>query len=105
MSNPEVKARSVSRDGSAFCRLEGAVDGAVAQLKELRARLGQTQDENREMKDLLRKFTEGEEDPARMMTRLGELEVENRELLDRLKIGKEGVERLLARIRFLEEQG
>ena len=74
MSNPEVKARSVSRDGSAFRRLEGAVDGAVAQLKELRARLGQTQDENRE-------------------------------LLDRLKIGKEGVERLLARIRFLEEQG
>jgi len=39
------------------------------------------------------------------LTRLKNLESENQELLDRLKMGKAGVERLLARIRFLEEQG
>jgi CHASE3 domain sensor protein len=57
------------------------------------------------MRELLRKFTEGEEDPARLMTRLRTLESGNQELLDRLQKGKGGVDRLLARIRFLEEQG
>ena len=57
------------------------------------------------MKELLRRFTEGEEEPTRLLSRLSDLEAQNQELLNRLKTGKEGVERLLARIRFLEEQG
>jgi hypothetical protein len=57
------------------------------------------------MEQLLQKFTEGEEEPTRLLTRLRTLEEENQELLERMKKGKEGVERLLARIRFLEEQG
>jgi hypothetical protein len=40
-----------------------------------------------------------------MLTRLEKLESENQDLLFRVEKGKEGVERLLARIRFLEEQG
>jgi hypothetical protein len=95
MSNPEVQA---------FDQLEKAVSGAVQQLKVLRGRLDEAQEEGREMKEILRKFTEGEEEPSRLLSRLKALEAENRELLDRLKKGREGVERLLARIRFLEEQ-
>ena len=90
---------------SALDQLDQAVESAAAQLKELRSRLRQAQDQSVEMKELLRQFTGGEEDPARLMTRLRELESENQELLDRMKMGNEGVERLLARIRFLEEQG
>ena len=92
-------------DTEAFQRLEDAVHAAVAQLKELRERLGKAHAEGREMKDLLRRFTEGEEDPSRLLSRLNSLEAQNQELLERLKRGKEGVERLLARIRFLEEKG
>jgi len=38
------------------------------------------------------------------MTRLKRLEDENAELRDRLEAGREGVERMIARIRFLENQ-
>jgi len=105
VSNPEHKAKKGNPVDPAFKRLEVAVNSAAAQLKELRGRLGQAQEDCRGMKELLRKFTEGEEDPAGLMTRLNDLDSENRELLARIKIGKEGVDRLLARIRFLEEQG
>ena len=105
MSKPEGKAKKGKPGVQAFHQLEEAVNAAVAQLKELRSHLGQAQEEGQEMRELLRKFTEGEEDPARLLTRLRTLESENQEFLDRLKKGKEGVERLLARIRFLEEQG
>ena len=105
MSKREGKVKKGKPEVQAFHRLEEVVNGAVAQLKELRSLLGQAQDEGLEMRELLRKFTEGEEDPARLMTRLRTLESENQDLLDRLQKGKGGVGRLLARIRFLEEQG
>jgi len=105
VSNPEDKAGAAAPDEGAFERREEAVETAVSRLKDLRVRLGKATSEGREMKELLRQFTEGEEDPSRLLTRLKELEAENQELLERLKKGKEGVERLLARVRFLEEQG
>lgn len=105
MSNPGDNAKTDGPDLAAFDQLEGAVDGAVARLRDFRLRLDQAEKEGREMKELLRQFTRGEEDPARLLSRLESLELKNQELLDRLKRGKQGVERLLARIRFLEEQG
>jgi len=105
VSKKEDRGKRGRKDPKPLDRLEKAVNGAVAQLKELRGRLGEARDEGLEMKELLRRFTEGEEDPTRLLTRLKNLESENQELLDRLKKGKAGVERLLARIRFLEEQG
>jgi predicted transcriptional regulator len=89
----------------AFDQLEEVVDGAVVQLRELRTQLSAAQGEALEMKELLRRFTEGEEEPTRLLTKLRNLEEENEELMERLRRGREGVERLLARIRFLEEQG
>jgi predicted nuclease with TOPRIM domain len=105
VSNPEDRTKKRNRAVPAFDALEEAVNVAAAQLKELRGGLVRAQEEGREMRELLRKFTAGEADPAHLMSRLGELESENQELLDRMKTGKEGVDRLLARIRFLEEQG
>lgn len=105
MSNRERKGRKVPPEMQAFDDLEAMVVRAAVQLKELRAELKQSRAEGSETKELLRQFTEGEEDPAQMLTRLEKLESENQDLLFRVKKGKEGVERLLARIRFLEEQG
>ncbi|MGD2122026.1 MAG: hypothetical protein PVJ76_09795 [Gemmatimonadota bacterium] len=105
MSNREDKGRAGEQEVAAFDQLEETVDGAVARLKELRSQLSETRDAGQEMKELLRKFTEGEEEPTRLLTKLKNLEAENQDLLERLRRGKEGVERLLARIRFLEEQG
>jgi predicted RNase H-like nuclease (RuvC/YqgF family) len=89
----------------AFDDLEAMVARAARQLKELRGELREARAEGTETKELLRQFTDGEKDPASMLTRLEKLEAENKDLLFRVNKGKEGVERLLARIRFLEEQG
>jgi predicted RNase H-like nuclease (RuvC/YqgF family) len=105
VSKPEDKATQATQEAQAFDRLETVVKAAVTQLQDLRFRLFQAEEEGRELKELLRKFTEGTEDPMQLLTRVQNLESENEELLKRLRRGKEGVERLLARIRFLEEQG
>ncbi len=105
MSNREDKETKGEQEAVAFDQLEEAVDSAVSRLRELRTNLSEAQDEGWELKELLRQFTEGEEEPTRLLTKLKDLEAENNQLLERLQRGKEGVERLLARIRFLEEQG
>jgi predicted nuclease with TOPRIM domain len=89
----------------AFDRLEAAVDAALARVERLQGELGAARAQAGEMKTLLQKFTGGEEDPAQFMSRLQRLEDENGVLTERLRKGREGVQKLLARIRFLEEQG
>lgn len=106
MSNKGDKRQvSTTQQVEAYARLERAVDSTLAKVSGLQQELDQAQSQVKEMRELLRKFSAGEEDPARMTARLQELEEENGELLGKLRQGKEGVERLLARIRFLEEQG
>lgn len=104
MSNPEDRKTSGTPDLGAFPRLEAAVDATLARVEGLRADLKVARRQASDTKELLRKFTDGEEDPSRLMTRLKRLEEENKVLLERLQKGREGVERLLARIRFLEEK-
>jgi hypothetical protein len=91
-------------DAEAYARLEAAVDATLARVAGLQKDLEAARGQVREMRDLLRRFSAGEEDPAHLSARLQELEEENLELLGKLRKGKEGVDRLLARIRFLEEQ-
>ncbi len=88
----------------AFQRLDEVVAAAEDRIHELQQGLETADAQGREMEELLRKFTGGEEDPSRLLARLNRLERENRDLSERLTRGREGVERLLARIRFLEEQ-
>ncbi|MFC1662017.1 hypothetical protein ACFL3S_11315 [Gemmatimonadota bacterium] len=103
MSKPEGRKQQTA-EAEALTRLERAVRGAVASISDLDARLTESQKKGEEMAELLRQFTGGEEEPALILSRLGALEEENRALRDRLRQGLEGVDRLLARIRFLEEQ-
>jgi chromosome segregation ATPase len=105
VSKREGRSKKKMPPLEAFPRLEEAVDAAVARVEELRNRLAESQGQGRDMEELLQRFTGEGEDPATLLARLRALEIENEDLMKRLRQGKEGVERLLARIRFLEEQG
>ena len=105
MSKPEHKKQADTPDLEAYSNLETAVEATIARIEGLQADLQKAKSQASDMEGLLRKFTVGEEEPARLIARLQRLEEENKVLLERLQSGREGVERLLARIRFLEEQG
>ena len=49
-------------------------------------------------------MTSGEEGPREMIDKLRIFEEENRDLRNRLDQGREGVDRILARVKFLEEK-
>ena len=84
--------------------LEESVVRALAEMDRLRGELDQSQQRAGELETLLGNFRVGDDNPADMKARLNRLEAENRELYERIARGREGVERLLARIRFLETQ-
>ncbi|MFG1691712.1 hypothetical protein ACGF5M_06120 [Gemmatimonadota bacterium] len=92
-------------DQKAFARLDEVVSQTVSRLEALRTRVEEVQAREADMRGLLGQFTSGELDPAEIMGHVRTLEEENEMLRRRLRDGKEAVERLLARIRFLEEQG
>jgi len=91
-------------DRVAFQRLERAVGEALARLERTRLRAEAAEARSGEFQELLKRFTGDEGAAPRLLTRLKALEVENEDLRTRLEKGREGVERLLARIRFLEGQ-
>jgi ATP/maltotriose-dependent transcriptional regulator MalT len=105
VSNQEDKDQTTTLGLEAYSRLETAVEGTLAKVSSLEGDLDQARSKVRETEELLRKFSAGEDDPASLNSRRLELEGENKDLLEKLRQGREGVERLLARIRFLEEQG
>jgi hypothetical protein len=67
-------------------------------------RMSLAEEKSEELEELLRRFTGHEVEPGDMVSRLRKLEEENVDLRARLDQGREGVERLLAKIRFLENQ-
>ena len=105
MSKPEDRQPGDTPETDAFRRLERAVDGALARVETLKGDLRAAHARNRELEALLKRFTGGQEDAADLMGRVQRLEDENGVLTERLRKGRDGVQRLLARIRFLEEQG
>lgn len=84
--------------------LEGAVQALLARVAESEASAAEATARRDEVEGLLREMTEGDADPAEMAQRLESLEEENGELRRRVDEGLAGVDRLLARIRFLENQ-
>lgn len=84
--------------------LEKAVQRLVTRLKETERRATSAEERREEVEGLLRDMTEGTADPAAMAERLEELEAENADLRGRMDQGLEGVERLLSRVRFMEDQ-
>ena len=105
MSKPEHDPSTEPMGGHAFARLDEVVQEAVGRISLLRDHLREAQAQGERMQEILRGLTGGEEDPVALADRIQRLEVVNQDLLERLSRGRAGVERLLARIRFLEEQG
>lgn len=90
---------------AAQARLRVAVERLLEQLRLQRDRAARAEGRVRDLEGILARFARGEEDPATLAARLHALGQENAELRGRLAEGVEGVDRLLARIRFLEEHG
>lgn len=101
MSSREDRAGA---DRAAFQSLEAAVGRTLEELERLRGELDAARADRERLTGLLQAFRQGDRDPAEMSERLEALERENADLRDRVTRGREGVERLLARIRFLEDQ-
>ncbi len=103
MSNNASEKPDVTT-AAALKRLEAAVVAAVGEVERLRGEVARMEAQGEELEGLIRGVTSGERSPREMIDRISILEEENRDLRARLNQGREGVERLLARIRFLEEQ-
>ena len=103
MSNNASKDRGVT-PADALQRLENAISQAGDRVDGLRRELARTRGRREELEGMIRGVTSGELSPSDMVERMDILEQEGAELRARLKEGREGVERLLARIRFLEDQ-
>ena len=102
MSNPE-QAPETPDASETFARLESAVRRLIRQSAELRAELRLARERNRELMELLGPVAEGEASPESVLERLRAAEDERHEFQQRLERGREVVERMMARIRFLEE--
>lgn len=82
--------------------LDVAVARVVAEVRALRRRVQEAEERAERSDDLLREFTEGTQDPAALAAKVTELEKENEALRDRVRRGREGIDQIMARIRFLE---
>ena len=87
-----------------FKDLETAADRALDEIERLRRQAADSDRRCAELETLLESFQVGDENPVEMKARLTRLEAENRDLHERIGRGRETVERLLARMRFLEDQ-
>jgi len=102
VSKPEAKDQSADR--AALRRLEKAVGEALTELVDARRRAREAEEHNAELEEVVRRFTNEEGEANLVLSRLRGLEEENTDLKARVAKGREGVERLLARVRFLEGQ-
>jgi len=100
-----VAETTESMEREALTRLDRAVSRMMEELEQMRERVRRAETKARDAQALLQRFSDGDDDPARQHDRMMALEEENRELRDRLRQGREGVVRILDRIRFLEEEG
>lgn len=103
MSQPEDNVAAPEQ--AAFAALEGAVAMALDRLGSATKRARAAEAKSAELSELVERFTGDEAEAGRMLTRLRRLEEDNSNLRARLDQGRAGVERMIARISFLESQG
>lgn len=94
-----------SPERQALGRLESAVGRILDELSRTRDELARERGRIAAAEGALEAFRAGEEDPVELRERVLALERENEDLKERVTKSRQVVERLLARIRFLEEQG
>jgi hypothetical protein len=98
------EGRHGSQEGDPLEQLEQAVEKALVRIRDLETRLGDAERRATALDQVFTTAAGGEERPSVLMDRVKQLEAENEDMKERLARGLESVERLLARIRFLEEQ-
>ena len=101
MSNP---AGNGQPERDAFAALESAVGQALERLDQMSRRVQAAEAKSAELDEVVRRFTGNEQEAGRILSRLRHLEEENADLKGRLAEGRAGVDRLLSKIRFLENQ-
>ena len=101
MSKPEANGQP---EREAFAALESAVGHVVERLEQMSLRIQSAEAKSLELDEIVKRFTGNEEEAGRILTRLRQLEAENADLKGRLAEGRAGVDRLLSKIRFLENQ-
>jgi regulator of replication initiation timing len=102
VSKKSVASDDVSAD-QAVERLEDAVNAALDRVGQLQDEMVRMRTEGQALEGLLKGVTSGKEGPRELIEKLSILEEENSDLRSRLDEGRAGVERLLARVKFLEE--
>jgi hypothetical protein len=85
-------------------RLELSVRRLLDDHERVRERERAAERRIQELETLLREVTGGGLDPVALNARVAALEAENRELVRRLEEARERVSRIIARLRFLEEE-
>jgi predicted RNase H-like nuclease (RuvC/YqgF family) len=102
-SKTELVSEGVSPE-QAVERLESAVNAQIKEVERLRDEVVRMRAEGEALEGLLKGVTSGKEGPRELLEKLHILEEENGDLRSRLDEGRAGVERLLARVKFLEEK-
>jgi predicted nuclease with TOPRIM domain len=91
-------------DAAALIALERAVEASLQRLREASKRAQEAEARVAELQRVVDRFTGDPADAERLVERFARLEDENADLRTRVAEGRAGVERLLAKIRFLENQ-
>ena len=102
MSNPAGNGEGLEQ--AAFIELERIVDAPLRQLGEVTRRAEMAEDRNAEFESLNKRFAGDEGDAGQVLHRLAELEEDNENMRSRLEAGQVSVDKLIAKIRFMEEQ-
>ncbi|GIS80161.1 MAG: hypothetical protein MK279_06735 [Gemmatimonadetes bacterium] len=102
MSNPAGNGEGLEQ--AAFIELERIVDAALRHLGEVTRRAEMAEDRNAEFEALIKRFAGDEGDAGQVLHRLAELEEDNENMRSRLEAGQVSVDKLIAKIRFMEEQ-
>ncbi len=104
MSDTEKK-RTDTPERQALSRLEAVAERLLKERAAVVDQAREAEDQVRELKTLLSEFPEGKVDMVILEKAITRLRDQNAELKGRMAEGREGVERILSRIRFLENQG
>lgn len=101
MSNPEGNGEGPEQ--TAFVELEKIVEAALRHLTEVTRRVEIAEDRNAEFETLIKRFAGDEGDAGQVLHRLAQLEEDNEDMRSRLEAGQVSVNKLIAKIRFVEE--